>query len=160
MIVIAAQMFRTRSGEGDPAVRISRETAQRLVPPLIGYGFAVGTASGFFGIGGGFLVVPGILAATRMPLIAAIGSSLVSVTAFGVTTAINYAVSGLVDWRLPASFSLAASSANSLAGARSSGSPVRNARFRSYSLWSSPRLDSTSSIAGYAISRAPRSRCV
>jgi uncharacterized protein len=104
MIIIAAQMFRTRSGEGDPTIRIDRKTAQRLVPPLMGYGFAVGTASGFFGIGGGFLVVPGILAATRMPLIAAIGSSLVSVTAFGATTAINYAISGLVDWRLAGIF--------------------------------------------------------
>jgi uncharacterized membrane protein YfcA len=33
-----------------------------------------------------------------MPLLNAIGSSLVSVTSFGVTTAANYAVSGLVDW--------------------------------------------------------------
>ena len=35
-----------------------------------------------------------------MPLINAIGSSLVAVTAFGITTAVSYAVSGLVDWRL------------------------------------------------------------
>ena len=35
-----------------------------------------------------------------MPLINAIGSSLVSVTAFGLTTATSYAWSGLVDWRL------------------------------------------------------------
>lgn len=56
--------------------------------------------SGFFGIGGGFLVVPGLMAATDMPLIFAIGSSLVSVVAFGATTAFNYALSGLVDWTL------------------------------------------------------------
>ena len=35
-----------------------------------------------------------------MPLINAIGSSLVSVTAFGLTTAASYAWSGLVDWSL------------------------------------------------------------
>ena len=35
-----------------------------------------------------------------MPLINAIGSSLVSVTAFGATTAASYAWSGLVDWPL------------------------------------------------------------
>jgi uncharacterized membrane protein YfcA len=36
--------------------------------------------------------------ATGMPTIAAIGSSLVAVGAFGMTTAVNYAVSGLVEW--------------------------------------------------------------
>ncbi len=55
---------------------------------------------GFFGIGGGFLIVPGLMGAARMPMIMAIGSSLVAVTAFGVTTAISYALSGLVDWRI------------------------------------------------------------
>ena len=39
-----------------------------------------------------------------MPLIIAIGSSLVSVTAFGISTAVNYAASGFVDWRLAALF--------------------------------------------------------
>ena len=68
------------------------------------YGVGVGALSGFCGIGGGFLVVPGLIAATNMPLIFAIGSSLVSVAAFGFTTAGNYALSGLVDWPLVAFF--------------------------------------------------------
>lgn len=59
-----------------------------------------GAFSGFFGIGGGFLIVPGLVASTGMPLLNAIGSSLVAVCAFGLTTAINYAASGLVDWPL------------------------------------------------------------
>ena len=71
---------------------------------LIGVGFAVGALSGFFGIGGGFLIVPGLMGATAMPLINAIGSSLVSVTAFGLTTAASYAWSGLVDWPLAVLF--------------------------------------------------------
>jgi uncharacterized protein len=37
-------------------------------------------------------------------MIVAIGSSLVSVTAFGLTTAANYALSDLIDWRLVALF--------------------------------------------------------
>jgi len=60
--------------------------------------------SGFFGIGGGFLIVPGLMLATGMPILNAIGSSLVAVAAFGVTSAANYAVSGLVDWGLAAVF--------------------------------------------------------
>lgn len=65
---------------------------------------ASGAASGFFGIGGGFLIVPGLILATGMPMINAVGSSLLSVGAFGLATAINYAMSGLVDWMLAAEF--------------------------------------------------------
>lgn len=57
-----------------------------------------GICSGFFGIGGGFLIVPALLFATGMPLINAIGTSLLAVGTFGLTTAINYAASGYVDW--------------------------------------------------------------
>lgn len=66
--------------------------------------FATGAASGFFGIGGGFLIVPGLLLATRMPMISAVGSSLLSVGCFGLATAINYAFSGLVDWLVAGQF--------------------------------------------------------
>ena len=52
----------------------------------------------YFEIGGGFLIVPGLVGATSMPLLNAIGSSLVSVAAFGATAAISYAISGLVNW--------------------------------------------------------------
>lgn len=65
---------------------------------------AAGAASGFFGIGGGFLIVPGLMLATGMPMISAIGTSLLSVGAFGLATALNYASSGLVDWLLAAKF--------------------------------------------------------
>ena len=70
----------------------------------MGYGLGTGLFSGFFGIGGGFLIVPGLVAATGMPMINAVGSSLVAVSAFGLTTAANYAFSGLVDWGLAAVF--------------------------------------------------------
>lgn len=42
--------------------------------------------------------------ATGMPLIFAIGTSLVAVAAFGATTAASYAASGLIDWPLAALF--------------------------------------------------------
>ena len=57
-----------------------------------------GAVSGFFGIGGGFLIVPGIMLGSGMPIINAIGSSLLSVGVFGLTTAANYALAGLIDW--------------------------------------------------------------
>lgn len=106
MIAVAILMMFKGGAEGDWNVRLTRASAPRLAPLLLVYGVAVGALSGFFGIGGGFLVVPGLVAATGMPLIYAIGSSLVSVTAFGLTTAGNYALSSLVDWRLVAFFIL------------------------------------------------------
>ncbi len=100
MLVVGVIMMLKRQGKGNPEVHLSRITALRLVPRLVVSGLAVGALSGFFGIGGGFLIVPGLMLATGMPLIFAIGTSLVAVTAFGLTTAFNYAISGLVDWQL------------------------------------------------------------
>jgi len=100
MIAIAALMLRPRRGGDNPDVLLDTRSAPRLLPPLAGTGFGVGALSGFFGIGGGFLIVPGLVTATSMPLLNAIGSSLLSVAAFGATTAISYAASGLVDWEL------------------------------------------------------------
>ena len=104
MIVIGVAMLRTPRRAERPDVRLSPQTAGELAPPLVGLGLGVGALSGFFGIGGGFLIVPGLMAATQMPMIAAVGTSLVSVAAFGATTAANYALSGLVDWRVAGFF--------------------------------------------------------
>jgi len=100
MVGVGLLMLRPRRSAGDAGVRLTLANAPRLLPLLVGFGFGVGLLSGFFGIGGGFLIVPGLVGATAMPLISAIGSSLVAVTAFGLTTAVSYAVSGLVDWGL------------------------------------------------------------
>jgi uncharacterized membrane protein YfcA len=102
MIVVGALMLRGRKGGADPDVRLSAESARHLLPRLAGYGLAVGLMAGFFGIGGGFLIVPGLIAATAMPIGVAIGTSLVVVTALGATTAGSYALSGYVDWSLVA----------------------------------------------------------
>jgi uncharacterized membrane protein YfcA len=95
-------MLMRRSADGLPEVKLSRKN----FPRLLGTGFLTGALSGFFGIGGGFLIVPGLMFATGMVIINAVGSSLVAVTAFGATAAFNYARSGLVDWRLAAVFIL------------------------------------------------------
>jgi uncharacterized membrane protein YfcA len=100
MIAVGLMMLRPRASGHDPEVRLDWQSAAHLLPRLIGGGLAIGALSGFFGIGGGFLIVPGLIGATAMPLLNAIGSSLVSVTAFGLTAATSYALSGLVDWRI------------------------------------------------------------
>jgi uncharacterized membrane protein YfcA len=112
MFVVGASMLRRRKSAGDEGVHLSREN----LPKLLALGFLAGLLAGFFGIGGGFLIVPGLMLATGMPILNAIGSSLVAVSAFGLTTAANYAWSGLVDWRLAAIF-LAGGVVGGLAGA-------------------------------------------
>lgn len=100
MIAVGVRMLAGRGDEGTPGAQCHRGNA----PKVLGYGGLTGLFSGFFGIGGGFLIVPGLIASTGMPILNAIGSSLVAVTAFGLTTAISYALSGLVDWPLAAVF--------------------------------------------------------
>lgn len=104
MVIIGVLMLRPRKSGDDPEVQLTFESLRRILPPLIGVGLVVGGMSGFFGIGGGFLIVPGLISATAMPLINAIGSSLVSVAALGLTTAASYTWSGLVDWPLAGLF--------------------------------------------------------
>ena len=100
MIVVAGLMYRSRGGEGVEGVVCNRDN----FPKVATFGLGTGMLSGFFGIGGGFLIVPGLIASTAMPIYRAIGTSLVAVTAFGLTTALNYALSGLIDWPLAVSF--------------------------------------------------------
>ena len=96
MMVVGVMMLMPRAYGGDAAVHLDRGNLPRLVV----LGALAGTLSGFFGIGGGFLIVPGLILATGMPILNAVGSSLLAVTAIGAATALNYAVSGLVDWSL------------------------------------------------------------
>ena len=117
MVTVGLAMFRKPVTDSDPAVRLTEATAAHLLPRLIGIGFGVGLLAGFFGIGGGFLIVPGLMLATGMPMANAVGTSLVAVTAFGLTTSASYAASGFVDWRL-AGILIAGGAMGSVMGAR------------------------------------------
>lgn len=102
MAAIAVSMMRRPRSEGDPDVHITWPLVRRLA--LLGV--MTGAAAGFFGIGGGFLIVPGLMAATGMTLANAAASSLVSVALFGAATSFNYALSGWVDWKIAGVFVL------------------------------------------------------
>jgi uncharacterized protein len=114
MLVIAALMLKTRSRIGLPDAKMSWDNT----PAVVGLGLATGTLAGFFGIGGGFLIVPALMLATGMSIMNAISSSLVAVTAFGLTTAASYAWSGLISWKLAGLF-VAGGIAGGLIGTRS-----------------------------------------
>lgn len=99
MLVVAFLMLRGRHGGGP-----NRYPLPNTLPRLGVVGMGAGGLAGFFGIGGGFLIVPGLMFASGMEIINAIGTSLFSVGTFALTTAGNYAVSGMVDWRIAAEF--------------------------------------------------------
>jgi len=113
MLAIAMLMLKTRARIGLPDVQMSWSNT----PAIAGLGVATGTLSGFFGIGGGFLIVPALMLATGMSIMNAVSSSLVAVTAFGLTTAASYAWSGLISWQLAGLF-IAGGIAGGLIGTR------------------------------------------
>lgn len=100
MLVIGALMLRPRRAVGSS----ERPSDLRTCLITAAIAFVTGMAAGFFGIGGGFLIVPTLILATGMPMINAIGSSLLAVGSFGLATALNYAASGLVDWPIAVEF--------------------------------------------------------
>ncbi|MGH7025958.1 sulfite exporter TauE/SafE family protein [Brevundimonas sp.] len=102
MAAVGLAMMLPKKSEGDPGVRLNRGMAPRVAVS----GAGVGVAAGFFGIGGGFLIVPGLMWATGMTLAAAQATSLLSVAAFGASTAVNYSLSGLVDWGVVAAMTV------------------------------------------------------
>jgi uncharacterized membrane protein YfcA len=114
MLVIAMLMLKTRARVGQPDVQMNWSN----MPAIVGLGLATGTLSGFFGIGGGFLIVPALMLATGMSIMNAVSSSLVAVTAFGLTTASSYAWSGLISWGLAGLF-IAGGIVGGLIGTRS-----------------------------------------
>ena len=60
-------------------------------------GFFVGIVAGYFGIGGGFLIIPSIMYSGSLNIVQAIGTSMISVGSFGATTATRYLIAGQVD---------------------------------------------------------------
>lgn len=123
MILVGTLMLRSQRTGGDD-VWLTRASARRLVPRLVGLSAGVGMLSGFFGIGGGFLIVPGLMMATGMSLQAAASASLIAVAAFGLASASSYAWSGLVDWPV-AGLLVAGGVAGAMLGARANAALAR-----------------------------------
>ena len=97
------------------SARMGRPTAASMAPPAganpiraIVVGVAVGVATGFFGVGGGFLIVPALTLVLGIPLRPAVATSLV-VIAFNCAAGLaGHAAYGGVEWRLGGELTLAA----------------------------------------------------
>jgi len=69
---------------------------------LLAMGLLTGLYSGFFGLGGGFVLVPMLTRWLRFPIKRAIGTSLVAVCLLAVPGTITHALLGNVDWIIAA----------------------------------------------------------
>lgn len=77
----------------------AEESATKLNAPVaVGLGFAVGLVVGMVGAGGGFVLVPVMALALRVPLRSAVSASLAIVALSGVMGMLGKAVTGQVDW--------------------------------------------------------------
>lgn len=121
MVVVATVMLvRSRRGAaGDGAADLSREPIVTVRPltcacprlaRLLLTATGVGLLTGFFGVGGGFVLVPALVLALSFPLPVAVGTSLL-VIAVNSSTALLARVSTVgadLDWPLVAGFTLIA----------------------------------------------------
>lgn len=102
----------------DDEHRRSRATTALLV---VGLATVTGLLTGFFGVGGGFVVVPALVLALRLPMRHAVGTSLLVIVLNSLTGLAGRLGSlGNVDWPMVATFA-AASMVGGLVGARLSG---------------------------------------
>ncbi|MHB8668954.1 MAG: sulfite exporter TauE/SafE family protein [Acidimicrobiales bacterium] len=103
--VTAANMARAprqETASADPAIGEAIRTSIRPREPalgLAGVGIVAGVLSGLLGVGGGIVMVPGFTELVRMPIKAAIATSLVCVAIFAIPGTVTHALLGDIDWR-------------------------------------------------------------
>jgi uncharacterized protein len=100
-------------GAGGAATAVATRTSTRArvlrsLAWVVVCGVAVGFLTGFLGVGGGFLVVPALVIALRMPMTLAIGTSLLIIAMNSVSSLVSRIGMPHPDWRVVAPFTLAA----------------------------------------------------
>lgn len=99
-----AAVVRARPAADDAGgvCRLAEDGRLRFTAPcaavLAGAGLATGLLAGMFGVGGGFLIVPVLLAVTRMGIHRAVATSLVALSAIGAAGAAGAMVGGRMAW--------------------------------------------------------------
>jgi uncharacterized membrane protein YfcA len=91
--------------EADPDAALAVAAApgaSATLPRLVAVGLVAGLYSGFLGLGGGFVIVPGLTRWCGVPIKRAIGTSLVAVAILAVPGTIVHAMLGHIDWGLAA----------------------------------------------------------
>jgi hypothetical protein len=101
-LVAAWQMLRNAKAQR------RRSTAACGLDLILLSGFGLGVASGFFGVGGGFLIVPVLTLIVGLDVEAAAATSLLVIGVNSAAGLIGHARYGAVDWQIGALFAAAA----------------------------------------------------
>ena len=99
MCVVGVLMLKRKAAKYDVMKNNSNTTviSEKKIPLS---GFFVGMVAGYFGIGGGFLIVPSLMYFAGLSIFEAIGTSLISVSSFGLATATSYFISENVNFQI------------------------------------------------------------
>jgi len=73
-------------------------SVRRLAVLIVPLGVAVGVLTGFFGVGGGFVIVPALVLLLGLPMPVAIGTSLLVIALTSAAALTAHLASGSIDW--------------------------------------------------------------
>jgi uncharacterized membrane protein YfcA len=110
LLVAAVAMLR----RGPEAPTRDRKPSFVRVAPV---GLGTGVLTGFFGVGGGFVIVPALVLLLGLPLTLAVGTSLLVIALTSGAALAAHLASGSIDWVIASAFTGAAI-AGALAGRR------------------------------------------
>lgn len=97
MLVVAGRMYLARN----PAPRSAYELVPRALDwRALACGLGVGVLTGFFGVGGGFLIVPALVLVLGFPMRLAVGTSLAIIAINSAAGVVAHLGSGGIDLRL------------------------------------------------------------
>lgn len=88
----------TGGGGARSAVAERTEVRRASWPVVIGAGLGVGLLTGFFGVGGGFVIVPALALLLRLPMALAVGTSLIVVAINSAAALVSRLGHTELDW--------------------------------------------------------------
>lgn len=110
LLLAAAAMMLARRDRVAPGGRLS-------FARLATVGAGTGVLTGFFGVGGGFVIVPALVLVLGLPLTLAVGTSLLVIAVTSAAALAAHLAHGTLNWKLALAFT-AAAVAGALAGRR------------------------------------------
>jgi uncharacterized membrane protein YfcA len=118
MLVVGMVMLRGRTSRRQPESRVPCETyALKNWLKISAIGLLVGVLAGFFGIGGGFLIVPTLVLLGNFPIHQAVGTSLLVIALTSFAGFITHLTLGGIDFAVMLIF-VAGSTVGVLAGTK------------------------------------------
>ena len=105
MLAAAFSMLRRHGGGGSPTSFEERYRAAGWARLVI-VGLGVGFLTGFFGVGGGFLIVPSLVLVLGLPMHLAVGTSLIAISLNALWGMVGNLRLGSLDWTLTALFAI------------------------------------------------------